>query len=81
MASIYEAVVVTSDATYRATAVGPLAVAITEDGVEGVTDLIQLDETNAANASPENLPVLLTWWVYEYRRGYEVISATLSRRV
>ena len=80
MFSIYEAVVRTIDSTFRAAAVAPMVVAITEDGVDGVIDYIHLDEENATNASPENLPVLLTWWVFEHARGYEVISATLSRR-
>lgn len=80
MADIYEGVVVTSDATYRATAVTPLAVAVTQDGVDGVLDYITLDETNASNAAPENLPALLKWWTFEHQRGYEIISATLSRR-
>ena len=80
MTSVYEAVVVTTDATYRASAVTPMAVAVTQDGVDGVIDYITLDEINASNAWPENLPVLLTWWTFEHQRGYEIISATLSRR-
>jgi hypothetical protein len=78
MGSMYVAVVKTTGATYRATAPTPNAIAITEDGVDGVIDYIHLTAEQAAAAAPENLTATLTWWVYEFARGMDIISATLS---
>jgi hypothetical protein len=78
MGSMYVAVVKTTGATYRATAPTPKAIAITEDGVDGVIDYIHLTDEQAAAAAPENLTATLTWWVYEFARGMDIISATLS---
>lgn len=78
MGSMYVAVVKTTGATYRATAPSPYAIAVTEDGVDGVIDYIHLTDEQVAAAAPENLTSTLTWWVYEFARGMDIISATLS---
>ena len=78
MGSMYVAVVKTTGGTYRATASTPNSIAITEDGVDGVLDYIHLTDDQVAAAAPENLTVTLTWWVYEFARGMDIISATLS---
>ena len=78
MANMYVAVVKTTGATYRASAPTPNAIAVTEDGVDGVIDYIRLTDDQVAAAAPENLTTTLTWWVYEFARGMDIISATLT---
>jgi hypothetical protein len=77
MIGIYEAVVVTSDGTYRAAPVSPTLICITEDGVEGVTDFIEVEE---AQTAPECLTPTLVAYGFERLRGLSIVTATLTRR-
>jgi len=77
MAGIYEAIVVTTDGTYRAFPVGPGIICITEDGVEGVTDFVEVEEVQT---SAEALTPFLVAYVFERLRGLSIVTATLSRR-
>lgn len=78
MSNMYVAVVKTDASIYRATAPNPRLITITEDGVDGVRDFIHLEEDQVSASSPENLAVTLTWWVFEYARGEEIRTATLT---
>ena len=77
---IYEAVVVTNDGTFRAYPVSPTLICVTEDGVEGLFDTIELGDGNTLASAPENLTTTLLVYLYEMVRGLDVISATLSNR-
>lgn len=80
MANIYEAVVETSDGTFRANVTDPQTIAITEDGVDGIVDVLHLHPMETAAASPANLPITLKWWVLENVRGIDVLNSYLYRR-
>lgn len=77
MDSTYEAVVVTSDGTFRAFPVSSDVICITEDGAERVTDFVEVYEIQTA---AEALTPFLVEYVYERLRGLSIVSATLSRR-
>lgn len=77
MTSLYEAVVVTNDGTYRAFPVSETLLCVTEDGVEGIIDFIDVEQ---AGTAPENLVPQLLAYTFERLRGLDVISATLTRR-
>lgn len=80
MDGIYEAIVTTTDGTFRAFQFGRGTICVIEDGLDGIVDYIQPDENVQALSSPESmLPVLISW-VFEMRRGLEITNATLSRR-
>lgn len=76
----FEAIITTSEATYRACAITPDAIAVTEDGVDGICDYIKLDSQQGSSASPEYLTVALRWWIYEHVRGIEILDTRLGRR-
>ena len=76
----YEAVVVTSDGTYRAFPVAPNLICVVEDGREGLLDTIELDEGIALAAAPENLTQTLLFYLFEMVRGVDIITATLRSR-
>lgn len=78
MNGVYEAVAVTTDGIFRAKVTDPQTIAITEDGVDGVCDIIHLhpNETSAATAS--NITTTLKWWVLENVRGIDVIDTYLN---
>lgn len=70
MITEFHAVVETTDGTYRAMFIDPSNIQIIEDGEEGLTDLISLDEP--VQPTKENLVHMLVVWVYEMRRGLEI---------
>ncbi len=76
----YEAVVVTDDGTYRAYRLTEASVCVTEDGTDGIVDVIHLDEIEAALWAPETLIPTLISWIYEMRRGLGIVSANLASR-
>ena len=80
MAGIYEAQAVTEGGTYRAYAMIDDTIAITEDGVDGIIDFVQLDPNAPANNAPEYMLQVLISWVCEFRRGEQLLKAVLSRR-
>lgn len=75
----YEAVVVTTDSTFRAAA-NQIGIEIREDGIPGITAQIDLDEIEFATLSPEGLMQKLIIYVYEFERGLDILSATLKWR-
>lgn len=78
MDGVYEAVAVTTDGIFRAKVTDPQTIAISEDGVDGVADIIHLHPNEASAAAPGNLAVTLKWWVLENVRGIDVIDAYLN---
>ena len=81
MSDIYEAIVRTHDGTYHAYQVSPSTVCITEDGIDGIVDHLQLPPRYQAIRGPEELVPILIAWTYEMRRGETIVSAKLRRRV
>jgi hypothetical protein len=77
MSNIYEAVVVTTDGTFRAFPVGPGLVCITEDGRHDIIGVIEVEQ---AQTAPEALAPALIGYIYEHVRGLDILTATLSRR-
>lgn len=80
MGEFYEAVVVTADGTFRANVTDPQTIAITEDGVTGITDIIHLHPRETSAASKDHLPGTLKWWVLENVRGIDVMEVYLNVR-
>lgn len=77
---IYEAHVLTDCGSYRAFTLAGHTVAISEDGMDGFIDYIHIDPVGLAGNAPENLVQLLIEWVYEFRRGEQLLNAVLTRR-
>lgn len=78
---MYQAVVVTNDGTtFRAVLTGPRTVAVVEDGLDGLADLIEFPEDDRSSLVPEGLPNILIDWIYEMRRGLSISNITLSLR-
>lgn len=80
MFDAYEAVVETTDGTFRAKATDPQTIAITEDGLDGIIDILHLHPSETSAAWPENLPITLKWWVLENVRGIGVVNSYLNHR-
>lgn len=80
MNGVYEAVAVTTAGIFRAKVTDPRTIAISEDGVDGVCDIIHLHPNEISAAAPGNLPITLKWWVLENIRGIDVIDAYLHFR-
>lgn len=78
MNGIYEAVAVTTDGIFRAKVTDPRTIAISEDGVDGVCDIIHLHPNEISAATAGNLPITLKWWVLENVRGIDVIDTYLE---
>jgi hypothetical protein len=77
----YEAIIVTSDGTFRSHLVDHDTIAISEDGVEGTLDFLTFDDgIGSVSSSPEYLTIALRWWIYEHMRGLEVVSTALVSR-
>jgi hypothetical protein len=77
----YEAIIVTSDGTFRGHLIDQDTIAISEDGVEGTLDFLTFDQSlGSISSSPECLTVALTWWIYEHMRGLEIYSTSLVSR-
>jgi hypothetical protein len=67
----YEAVVVTTDGTYRAYHAAETVICVTEDGIEGIIDFIYQDENEPVQGAPEMLvTVLIAWASISCRRRY-----------
>ena len=80
MGAIYEAVVETTVGTFRAFLRDPRLIVITEDDVDGITDVIHLHPNETSAASPENLTLTLKWWVLENIRGISISNSFLNLR-
>jgi hypothetical protein len=80
MDGVYEAVSVTTDGIFRAKVTDPQTIAISEDGVDGVADIIHLHPNEVSAAEPGNLAITLKWWVLENVRGIDVIDTYLETR-
>jgi hypothetical protein len=80
MGEFYEAVAITKDGTFRANVTDPQTIAITEDGVAGITDVIHLHPRETSASSKEHLQGTLKWWVHENVRGIEVVDVYLNVR-
>ena len=80
MEYLYEAVVVTSDGTYRAYPLTPTLICVIEDGKEGILDTIELPDDLALASAPDNLTQTLLFYLFEMVRGLDIITATLRRR-
>lgn len=76
----HEAVAVTTDGIFRAKVTDERTIAISEDGVDGVCDIIHLHPNEVSAATRENLPITLKWWVLENVRGIDVIDTYLNLR-
>lgn len=81
MSGIYEAIVQTDDGgTYRAFQVSPARICITEDGVEGIMDYVDLPlEYQDMDPETSLVPTLIAY-TYEMKRGLSIVSAKLRRR-
>jgi hypothetical protein len=78
---MYQAVVMTNDGTtYRAMMTGPRTIAVIEDGLDGLADLIEFSDDDRTSLVPEGLPAILVEWIYEMRRGLSITNVTLSLR-
>jgi hypothetical protein len=76
--NFYEAVVRTTDGTFRASpGLGGL-VYVTEDGVSGLAGSMDVGLMSLSWANRDNCLQLLISWVYEMRRGLEILDATLE---
>lgn len=71
----YRATVETNDGVYRAIFINSRLIEITEDGEEGLTDFVDLDED--IEETSDNLIHILLVWVYEMRRGLDITKATV----
>jgi len=80
MAVIYEAAVLTTGGTFRAYNIAETVICVTEDDTEGITDFIHQKDHDTALGDPEMLIPLLTAWLYEMRRGLDIITASLTSR-
>ena len=80
MAVIYEAAVLTTGGTFRAYNIAETVICVTEDGAEGIIDFIHQADHDAVLSAPEMLIPLLTTWLYEMRRGLDIITASLTSR-
>lgn len=78
MAQHYRAVVETSAGTFRIRALNRFSLAVEEEGLEGIVDVINLDELEVDLWAPESLIPALISWIYEMRRGVGVLSANLQ---
>lgn len=77
----YEAIIVTSDGTFRAHMIDQDTIAISEDAMEGTLDFLTFDDSlGSMGSSTEYLTVALTWWIYEHVRGLEIYSTSLVSR-
>jgi hypothetical protein len=74
MSHFYSAVVETSGGTFRAFFGDESTVFVMEEDFVGVADRIELDEHGSATKSPENLAQILVWWIYEMRRGVQILN-------
>lgn len=80
MSSFYQARVETDFGVYRAMMLDGAMIGFTEDGVDGLIDIVEIEEVDQVKSSPEWLLELLCSYVYERRRGETITSATLTRR-
>ena len=77
----YEAIAYFEDGrVIRGFAFQPRAVAITEDGVDGLLDLIYLDDNDLEASTPELLCLRLDEWILERVRGYERVKVCLQMK-
>jgi hypothetical protein len=75
----YEAVVTTTDGTFRAFLVSDTQVCVTEDGI-GLVDSLDLTKDDTPFYSPEQLASVLIWYVYERQRGLSIETVSLHLR-
>lgn len=81
MAETYEAIVQTDDGgTMRAFQVSPGTICITEDGVDGIIEHIELPPSYQRIEEPSQLMPTLIAYVFEMKRGLNITSAKLRRR-
>lgn len=80
MNGVYEAVTVTTDGIFRAKVTDPRTIAIFENGVDGVCDIIHLHPNEVSAAAPGNLLITLKWWVLENVRALDVLDTYLNLR-
>ena len=80
MRNDYEAVVETNLGTFRVRHLTKELLEVTEDGIDGVADTIELDAIQIALWAPEALVSTLLSWIYEMQRSAVVLGARLSLR-
>jgi len=80
MSSDYEAVVRTDGGIYRAFLLSPSTVCITDDGIEGIVDHLELTPEYRAMPADQMLIPTLIYWIYEMRRGEDITGTKLRRR-
>jgi len=74
----YEAIAYFEDGrVIRGFAFQPRAVAITEDGVDGLLDLIYLNDNDLEASTPELLCLRLDEWILERVRGYKQVKSAV----
>jgi membrane protease subunit (stomatin/prohibitin family) len=78
MKGIYEAVVVTSDGTYRAYVFAKTEVFVLEDDLPGIADRFEVADYGGNASYPESLLDALMAWIQENRRGLSVLEARLT---
>lgn len=80
MTGRYEAVVNTTDGNFRAVYGSSNVVYIIEEGVPGYADVLNFLLTGADVGRSEQLLPILRAWVYEMRRGLEILEERLQLR-
>ena len=78
MDKFYKAVVETSAGTFQIRPLTLCSLAVEEEGVDGLVDVINLDAIEADLWAPESLIPALISWIYEMRRGVGILSANLQ---
>lgn len=80
MDSDFEAIVRTDYGIYRAFLLTPSTVYVTQDGIEGIIDHLQLTPEYQAMPAEKMLIPALIYWIYEMRRGEDITGTKLRRR-
>ena len=76
----YEVMAITSDGVFRALAVTPDVVVVTEDNLLGVLDVLYLEPARKEPQTPEVLASHLCSWIYENARGLTILNVRLEAR-
>ena len=79
MTNAFQAIVRTTDGVFRAYLASPTSICITEDGVNGVQGIIDVEDSGLVQ-SPEFLVKELKCWIYEHVRGLDLLEVHLTLR-
>lgn len=74
----FEAKVATNEQVFRAKFGSTGTIYIIEDGVAGYVDCLNLTSIGRNVDTPEGLLRILISWVYEMKRGYEILETSVT---